>query len=85
MTLLTAELKDCWWMPAWVGDQVACPFTVKQAEALSAIIDEWIRMKDMGEAIIASVEGRASGDVEAVLLKSAALMRSRPNIGNPSS
>ena len=75
---LEATVVDGRWVPAWQGQHCAVPISMREVEVLSAIVDEWIRLKDAGSDLIESLPGHAPGDVEAVLLKVGALMRSKP-------
>jgi hypothetical protein len=76
-TTLTATLREGWWEPLWKDGMVAVPLSRNEANALYALINEWVesKRKNGGHAIEA-LAGHASGDVEAVILKMGAALRS---------
>ncbi len=66
-----------WWTPEWARGRTTLPLKRGEVLALNAMLDEWSKIERDDHAI-ESLPTHAPGDVEAVLLKVGALMRSVP-------
>jgi hypothetical protein len=67
------------WEPKWVDERCEVPFTVGEAHAAYALIGEWIKHKqaeDPDRDAIRALPGHRAGDVESVILKLGAVLRS---------
>ena len=65
------------WEPSWHEGRTAVPLTRAEASALYALIGEWIETKDgKDRRPIDSLAGHSSRDVESIILKMGAVIRS---------